>query len=141
MNPVLALALTASVSLPPAASPPPGIAVRPSLATQAMGMADARPTSLDVAASAARAAFAPPGGDSLKNGAIIGGVIAGVAAGAFVYTLCRSLDGETVGPDNCASPALLSGALFGAGGAAVGAGVDALFMQRPTFRATVRVRF
>ncbi len=83
--------------------------------------------------AAGGATFAPPGGDSLKNGAIIGGVVAGVGMGSFIYWLCNALD-DTGGDQPCAGPALVWAGIAGAGGALVGAGVDALFDGTPQAR-------
>lgn len=141
MNPILVIALTAAISAPPAApqpEPPP----RATLASQVAALASA-PAAPAPAITATRAAMTQPGGDSLKNGALIGGVVAGAAMGGFVYWICRATD-DTDGGANCAGPALLWAGIAGAGGAAVGAGVDALF-DRPALTSrrsfNVRVRF
>jgi hypothetical protein len=127
MNALIALTLTSTLSAAPAAAPstaPAPAPPRASLAAQVRALVnEPRPAAVEVTAT--RAAR-QPGDDSLKNGAIIGGVVTGVGMGAFLYTLCRALD-DTGGDANCAGPAVMWGAIFGAGGAAVGAGVDALF--------------
>ncbi|MEX2271886.1 MAG: hypothetical protein WD690_10465 [Vicinamibacterales bacterium] len=147
MTAILALTLSTALMSPaarPADSAPDarqalltqtarGITTRPALLTQAMRLAQA-----PALEAAPRSRFAQPGGDSLKNGAIIGGAIAGTGMGIFVYTLCKALD-DTGGEANCAGPALLYAAIAGAGGAAAGAGIDALFDGAPAMR--VRVRF
>ena len=89
----------------------------------------------------------PPGDDSLKNGALIGAVIGGVALGGFVSWLCNMLQEPS-------DPSCLGGSLLYAGvgagiGAAAGAGIDALAStsapsglrreRRPGFAARVTV--
>ena len=125
MNTLIALTLTGTLSAAPAAAPSTTPApARATLAAQVEALVNApRPERVEVTAT--RAAR-QRGDDSLKNGAIIGGVVTGVGMGAFLYTLCRAMD-DTGGDANCAGPAVMWGAIFGAGGAAVGAGVDALF--------------
>jgi len=127
MNALLALTLTASISAPAPVSPSPDIRRVP-LAVQAAALAEAPPINARV--PAATAALRRPGGDSLKNGAIIGGVVGAVGWGGFVYWLCRALD-DTGGDANCAGPSLVWAGIAGAAGAAIGAGVDALFDGRP----------
>jgi hypothetical protein len=62
--------------------------------------------------------------DSLKNGAVIGAVVGGIAMGAFGAYVCY-ITGE-VGDPPC-WPAILRIGALGAGlGAAAGAGIDAL---------------
>jgi hypothetical protein len=63
--------------------------------------------------------------DSVKNGALIGAVIGGIALGGFVSWLCNALQEPS-------DPSCLGGSLIYAGvgagiGAAAGAGIDALF--------------
>ena len=132
MSPLLALTLTASLAAPaPApASPTP-------LLAQASRLAAEAPDTARPVREAARGAWAPPGGDSLKNGAIIGGTLGGLAMGGFVGLLCHAMD-ETEGHGDCVKAALLWGGIGAAGGAALGAGVDALF-DRPM--GVVRFRF
>lgn len=131
MNALLALTLTASMTAPAApsaAASTPARITRAPLAAQAAALAEApRPLPLATATEAARA---QPGGDSLKNGAITGAIIGAVGWGGFVYWLCRALD-DTGGEANCAGPALVWAGIAGAAGAAVGAGVDAMFDGRP----------
>lgn len=113
------MTLAASVAIPaPVDTPKPPVA--PGLAAQAAAIASAAPVSGAVAQRDDR--------DSLKNGAIIGGVVAGAAMGGFLYTICRAMD-DTGGEANCVGPALIWAGIAGAGGAAVGAGIDALFDQ------------
>ena len=137
MSPILALTLTASLAGPapaPSAAPPapvPLIVQASRLAAEAVPAAPAR-----LSTAAARGAQ-PPGGDSLRNGAITGAVIGGVALGGFVGYLCYMLD-ETEGHGDCVKAALLWGGIGAAGGAALGVGVDALF-DRP--RAVARFSF
>lgn len=138
MNALLALSLTATLSNPAAVPPVAPVvaeADRPPLAVQMAALADAAGTA---EAAATRTARLPPGGDSLKNGAIIGGVVAAVAAGSFLYTLCRAMD-DTGGDADCARPSLIFAGVAGAAGAAVGAGIDALFARAPSLR--MRIRF
>ena len=137
MNPILALTLTASMALPAAAEPSSTPAARPALAAQVAALTrEAAPAAPEVTAT--RVARMPPGGDSLKNGAIVGGVIAAAAGGGFIYYLCRALD-DTGGNQECAGAALVAAGVAGLGGAAIGAGIDALFARAPALR--MRVRF
>lgn len=137
MNPILALTLTASLSLPAAVEPASAAATRPTLAAQVAALTrEAAPAAPDVTAT--RVARMQPGGDSLKNGAMVGGVIAAAAGGGFLYYLCRALD-DTGGDQKCAGPALVAAGVAGLGGAAVGAGIDALFVRAPSLR--MRLRF
>jgi hypothetical protein len=124
MNALIALTLTGILSAAPAAAHNKTSPVTPP--ARATLAAQVEHAGAEVAANLA---LRQPGDDSLKNGAIIGGVVVGVGMGAFLYTLCRALD-DTGGDANCAGPAVMWGAIFGAGGAAVGAGVDALFDQK-----------
>ena len=68
--------------------------------------------------------------DSLKNGALIGAVIGGIALGGFVGWLCNVLQ-EPSDP-SCLPPSLVYTGVGAGIGAAAGAGIDALFM-RPGF--------
>ena len=124
MNALIALTLTGSLAAAPAA-PTPTAVPKASLAAQVAALKDVRPVTPEVTATLA----ARRDRDSLKNGAIVGGAVAGAAMGTFVYVLCRAMD-DTGGGANCAGPALLWGGIAAAGGAAVGAGVDALFEQK-----------
>lgn len=72
--------------------------------------------------------------DSLKNGAAIGAVVAGVATGLFIGQLCRVFNDSD---SSCWPPVLLWTAAGAGAGALIGAGVDALF-QRRVIRATVK---
>lgn len=111
------MTLAASVAIPAPMDGPKSPAT-PGLAAQVTALASAVP------------AVAQRGDkDSLKNGAIIGGVVGAAAMGGFIYTLCRAMD-DTGGQTNCGGPALIWGGIAGAAGAAVGAGVDALFDQQ-----------
>lgn len=115
MTPIFALALAATLHAPaPAASLPPA-----PLMTQAVTLAMASPVPAPM----------PPGGDSLRNGAITGAVYGGLIAGALVGTLCYLYnDGDNRGRD-CTRAAVLWTGIGAAGGAALGAGVDALFVR------------
>ena len=99
-------------------------------------------------APSARAAT-PPGGDSLKNGAIAGAITGGLAMGGFVGLLCYAMD-DSPGRGDCIAAGALWTGIGAAGGALLGAGVDALFERAPRARATtipngpsarVRLRF
>ena len=63
--------------------------------------------------------------DSLKNGALVGAIIGGIALGGFVSWLCNALQ-EPSDP-SCLSPSLLYIGVGAGIGAAAGAGIDALF--------------
>ena len=65
--------------------------------------------------------------DSLKNGALIGAIIGGIAMGGFVGWLCNALQ-EPSDP-SCLPPALLYTGVGAGIGAAAGLGIDALFMR------------
>ena len=62
--------------------------------------------------------------DSVKNGALIGAVIGGIALGGFVGWLCNVLQ-EPSDP-SCLGPSLLYTGVGAGIGAASGAGIDAL---------------
>jgi hypothetical protein len=124
MNVLLAMTLTASLGALPPNSPDAEPHSPRTLAAQVVTLAEGTPTT-DL--SATRAARAQPGGDSLKNGAIIGAVLGGAAAAGFVGYLCSIFGTED---DNCFGGTLVWAGIGAAGGAAVGAGVDALF-ERP----------
>jgi hypothetical protein len=118
---VLSLALAAASPVPPAAADRPishyleRVVVEP--------LADNR-------------AVQQPRGDSKKNGAIIGAVIGGVVAGAGIGLLCHAFN-DTDEPQ-CWKATVLWGGIGAGGGAAIGAGIDALFSRRMTFQASVR---
>ena len=69
--------------------------------------------------------------DSVKNGALIGAIIGGIALGGFVGWLCNALQ-EPSDP-SCLLPSLVNTGLGAGIGAAAGAGIDALFMRSPGF--------
>lgn len=136
MSPLLALTLTATLTTPSTPLPRPTAP----LMTQAVTLA--------MAPVPARAAM-PPGGDSLKNGAIAGAITGGIAMGGFVGLLCFAMD-DSPGSGDCVAATALYAGIGAAGGAAIGAGVDALFDRAPRARATtipkgptarVRLRF
>jgi hypothetical protein len=77
-----------------------------------------------------------PGGDPVKNGAIIGAVIGGIASGMFIGLLCHAVN-DTDDPI-CWKATLLYAGIGAGAGAGIGAGVDALFGRRTTFAASVR---
>lgn len=116
MTPLLALTLTATLSTPAPAPPVPPS----SLLSQAVTLAMSPP---------APAAATPPGGDSLKNGAIAGAITGGLAMGGFVGLLCYAMD-DSPGKGDCVAATALWTGIGAAGGAALGAGVDALFERR-----------
>jgi hypothetical protein len=65
--------------------------------------------------------------DSLKNGALIGAIIGGIAFGGFVGWLCNALQ-EPSDP-SCLPPSLLYTGVGAGIGAAAGIGIDALFAR------------
>ena len=65
--------------------------------------------------------------DSLKNGALIGAIVGGIALGGFVGWLCNMLQ-EPSDP-SCLPPSLLYTGVGAGIGAAAGLGIDALFMR------------
>lgn len=114
---ISAVALTTALLSPPAAAP---------------GAAAPAPISHSVRAIAARAAISPTlrassiasarqQRDSLKNGAVTGAVIGGAAMLLFASRSCR----ET----SCAPEVFLWTGVAAGLGAAVGAGIDALFSR------------
>ena len=76
--------------------------------------------------------------DSLKNGALIGAVIGGIALGGFVSWLCNALQ-EPSDP-SCVPPSLLYAGVGAGIGAAAGAGIDALFSATASSRTSTRRR-
>ena len=73
----------------------------------------------------------------MKNGAVIGAITGALGFGGFIGYLCNALN-DTKDAGNCLKGALVAAGAGALGGAAIGAGVDALF-DRPM--AVVRVRF
>jgi hypothetical protein len=67
--------------------------------------------------------------DSIKNGALIGAIVGGIALGGFVGWLCNMLQ-EPSDP-SCLPPSLLYTGVGAGIGAAAGAGLDALMFRRP----------
>jgi hypothetical protein len=65
--------------------------------------------------------------DSVKNGAVIGAIMGGIALGGFVGWLCHALQ-EPSDP-SCMPPTLLYTAVGAGIGAGAGAGIDALFAR------------
>lgn len=70
--------------------------------------------------------------DSVKNGALIGALIGGIALGGFVSWLCNALQ-EPSDP-SCLGPSLLYAGVGAGIGAAGGAGVDLLFSRNGPLR-------
>ena len=91
-----------------------------------------------------------PSRDSLKNGTLIGlavGAVTGVFLGAVGCGLGDILS-ESGEESDCTGASVLGAVIFGAAGAGIGAGIDALFERAPsvggapaTHRKGVRVRF
>ena len=65
--------------------------------------------------------------DSVKNGALIGAIIGGIAMGGFVGWLCNAL--KEPGDPSCLGGTLVWTGIGAGAGAAAGAGIDALFMR------------
>ena len=76
------------------------------------------------------------GGDSVRNGAIIGAVVGGIIGGVGIGLLCHAVN--DTGDPICWKAALLYAGIGAGAGAGIGAGVDALFGRRTTFTASVR---
>jgi hypothetical protein len=122
-----------------------GLALAAALATAAPavpGTTD-RPIARALSQSAVAATPAPAHAvkqnqsrDPLKNGAVIGAVVGGIITGTGIGLLCHALN-DTDEPQ-CWKAALLWGGIGAGGGAAIGAGIDALFTRRFAVRATVR---
>ena len=133
MNTLLALTLTAALTGPAAPASQTDMAL---LAQAVRATAGARPLP---ARAAARAAWAPPGGDSLRNGATTGAILGGLVTGAVIGVLCYAgNDGDNRAAD-CTKAMLLFAGIGAVAGAGAGAGIDALFVRAPVAR--VRVRF
>jgi hypothetical protein len=67
--------------------------------------------------------------DSVKNGAVIGAIVGGIALGGFVGWLCHMLQ-EPSDP-SCVPPSLLYTGIGAGIGAAAGAGIDAMMLRSP----------
>lgn len=76
--------------------------------------------------------------DSVLNGAIIGAIAGGLALGGFAGIICHALHEE--GNPSCWPGTLAIAGIGAAGGAAIGAGIDAL-ASRTGPRLAVRVSF
>jgi hypothetical protein len=123
MTSLLAFTLSATlVNTPALPSAPPRLA----LVTQALRFADAPVT------------VAPPGGDSLTNGAVTGAVIAGLTSAVVLGYLCHVFN-ET-GDPICVKQVAWRSAVAAAGGAAVGAGIDAMMDRQAITRPERRDR-
>ena len=97
----------------------------------------ARAIEMGIAASPASPAPPAQSRDSIANGTLIGAAIGAVAMGAFAGWLCHML--QEPGEPTCWRSVGIGG-LYGAGiGAAAGAGIDALFIDKP--RIIVRKKF
>ena len=114
MSPILVLSLSATLLVPVTPARPTVSSARAPLLTQMARMAGA-PAAWAPEAPAARP---PRGGDSLKNGAITGAVIAG---GAMAWWANRGCE------EGFCSDTLLWTGLAAGLGALAGAGLDALF--------------
>ena len=115
---ILAAVVTLSLALMPAAAAAQqraGPVESPRLIISEKAVADAL---------AAEQPTLPERRDSLKNGALVGAVIGGIALGGFVGWLCHMLQ-EPSDP-SCLPPALLYTGVGAGIGAAAGAGIDAL---------------
>jgi hypothetical protein len=121
MTSILALTLSAALSNAPAA-PPSAPTPYGSLLTQTARIISA--PAVITEASEAPNSLRQPGGDSLKNGAIIGGVVAGVVSAVGLGYICHVFN-ET-GDPICVKQVAWRSALIALGGAAIGAGIDAM---------------
>lgn len=65
--------------------------------------------------------------DSVKNGAIIGAIVGGIAMGGFVGWLCNAL--KEPGNPSCLGGTLMWTGIGAGAGAAAGAGIDLLFSR------------
>lgn len=130
MTSILALTLSATVLNAPPPEPP-----RPALLTQTQRIIEA-PVPATPMVSATRAALAPPGDDSLANGALIGGLIAGAASAVVLGYFCHVFN-ET-GDPICVKQVAWRSAVAAGAGALIGAGVDAMFMRKPAIGARIR---
>jgi hypothetical protein len=74
-------------------------------------------------------------GDSVRNGAVIGAVLGGLALGGFAGFLCNALHEE--GNPPCWKGVLTIAAVGAGIGAAAGAGIDALMSRTPQTRIPV----
>jgi hypothetical protein len=128
MTSILALTLSAALSTAPAALPTNSAPFahesaeqgRSALLTQTARIIGAPAAVTDASA----AALSQRGGDSLKNGAIIGGVVAGVASAVVLGYFCHIFN-ET-GDPICVKQVAWRSAIAALGGAAIGAGIDAM---------------
>jgi hypothetical protein len=85
---------------------------------------------------AVEAPFAQAGSrDSLKNGAVTGAVIGGLATGVFIGYLCHVFNDNDM---NCWAPAALWAGIGAGAGALAGAGIDALFQRRVGVRVPIK---
>lgn len=70
--------------------------------------------------------------DSIKNGAIIGAIVGGIAMGGFVGWLCNAL--KEPGDPSCLGGTLVWTGIGAGAGALGGAGIDALFAKEQRLR-------
>lgn len=113
-NPLIVLTLSASIA-------GGGMTLRPSASVSAVPPLLAQALRIQAAAPAAPARRA--GSDSLRNGAIAGAVMGGGAMLVQGVRWCPEA--------SCASDVALWTALAAGAGAAIGAGIDALFDRQP----------
>jgi hypothetical protein len=110
MTNILALTIAAALAQP--APPQP----RPALSVQMTQIAAKTHLAAPVGTPAVQAKR-----DSLWNGALTGGIIGGVAMAAYGSRTCED--------QTCIAPVALWSAIAAGAGAAIGAGVDALFRR------------
>jgi hypothetical protein len=139
MTSIIALTLSAALSNAPAPPPPAGAPFDSAQGELlAFVQVDAEPDKGALLTQTARIISAPvaiteasaapnslrQGGDSLMNGAIIGGVVAGVASAVVLGYFCHIFN-ET-GDPICVKQVAWRSAVAALGGAAIGAGIDAM---------------
>ena len=111
MTSLIALTLSTALSNAPAPQPAPA----PALLTQVERIADG---------AALQGSRFARGGDSLTNGAVTGGLVAGVTTAVVLGYLCHVFNDS--GHPICVKQVAWRTAIAVAGGAAIGAGIDAM---------------